>query len=283
MSEVHHEPQGHSVNKPEARSASASDDLREAVSSILGRPPSEYEVEEGIWYDALRVTLRRARADDKTSQGQIAERLKVAQSEVSRLETSVAPGTSLGRVRDYLRACGARINVMIVTRTGRFLYVGSTVEMPTVTGGVMIGKGTTAEEVAQSLGIIRNPYEPEIVPVQSKSPQALSAIYRTPAASMAYGSEGLLGHRVFEPSGELEAITALMLALDDAMQEAGLAPEVVAKLRRRVLEGANRRARLAEPQRGFGAGAKIIASEYDPPTHIHPAPPRIMRGPIKIE
>lgn len=239
------------VDKPEAEAAATSNDLREVVSSILGRAPSEYEVDEGIWYDALRATLRQARADDETSQGQIAERLKVAQSEVSRLETSVGPGTSLGRVRDYLRACGARIDVTITTRAGRSLAVGA--RNPRVLPN--LGPLDFDLEEIESPLAAEAPETPE-APRPELHGYDLDLLGTSRSARSRVLSEKeerlvrdlkLLGRgrtaRQPDLSGELAALTSSLLALEETMRKENFPPDLAARLRDGVLTLVNRQAR----------------------------------------
>ena len=90
-----------------------------SVESIIGRAPTDEELEESLGYDELRRALRHARIDADESQAELARRLKVGQSEVSRLETSVGPTTQFGRIRNYLKACGAQFKVVVQTATGQ--------------------------------------------------------------------------------------------------------------------------------------------------------------------
>lgn len=64
------------------------------------------------WFDDLRGRLRRLRKAQNLSQAELAGRLHRPQSEISRLENSLGPGSRLGNVRDYVRACGEDFNVV---------------------------------------------------------------------------------------------------------------------------------------------------------------------------
>ena len=64
------------------------------------------------WFDDLRGRLRRLRKAQNLSQAELAGRLRRPQSEISRLENSLGPGSRLGNVRDYVRACGEDFNVV---------------------------------------------------------------------------------------------------------------------------------------------------------------------------
>ena len=77
------------------------------------------------------------------SQAAIAGRMGLVQSEVSRLETTVGPGTRFGRLCKYLDACGARITLTVRTARGRELawspapdQASSTAGQPTVSAAV---------------------------------------------------------------------------------------------------------------------------------------------------
>lgn len=64
------------------------------------------------WFDDLRGQLRRLRKARNLSQVELAGRLHRPQSEISRLENSLGPGSRLGNVRDYVRACGEDFNIV---------------------------------------------------------------------------------------------------------------------------------------------------------------------------
>jgi transcriptional regulator with XRE-family HTH domain len=90
---------------------------------LIGRPLTPAERDEGEAYDALRAALRAAREDAGLAQAELARRLELGQSEVSRAETSVGPGTRLGRIRAYLAACGAHLELRVRTAKGRVIEV----------------------------------------------------------------------------------------------------------------------------------------------------------------
>lgn len=86
---------------------------------LIGRDPTPEERNTAAAYGDLRWALRAAREDAGLSQTEIAAGMELAQSEVSRLETSIGPATRIGRIRDYLAACRARMRVVVTTAAGR--------------------------------------------------------------------------------------------------------------------------------------------------------------------
>ena len=101
--------------------------LREdVVRRLIGREPTAEELQAAAAYGDLRWALRAAREDAGLSQTEIAARMALGQSEVSRLESSVGPITRLGRIRNYLAACGADMRVVVTTASGRELHSPAT-------------------------------------------------------------------------------------------------------------------------------------------------------------
>ena len=117
----------------------------EVVRVLIGRDATEEERQTAATYGDLRWALRVAREDAGLSQTEIAARMAIAQSEVSRLETSVGPVTRLGRLRDYLAACGARMQVVVTTRAGREL------RSPAAAAGAMVGARRAVDAMNRTL------------------------------------------------------------------------------------------------------------------------------------
>jgi len=109
------EPAAH----PEVESEAAS----EPVSRASERSLTEAELAEMSGYEDLREALRAARNDSDASQMEIAAILDVGQSEVSRLETSIGPGSRLGRIKRYLNACGAEFELAVRTKAGQVFLI----------------------------------------------------------------------------------------------------------------------------------------------------------------
>lgn len=98
-----------------------SDRRESVVGQLIGRAPTAAETQAAAAYGDLRWALRAAREDAGLSQTEVAGRMELGQSEVSRLESSVGPITRLGRIRNYLAACGATMEVVVTTAAGREL------------------------------------------------------------------------------------------------------------------------------------------------------------------
>lgn len=95
----------------------------EVVRRLIGRDPTADERHAATAYGDLRWALRGAREDARLSQTDIAQGMALAQSEVSRLETSIGPMTRIGRMYDYLRTCRAQMQVDVMTCTDRTFRV----------------------------------------------------------------------------------------------------------------------------------------------------------------
>lgn len=117
------------------------------VRRLIGRPLTAAEQRESAAYDALRAALRGARDDAALSQAELARRLELGQSEVSRLETAVGPGTRLGRIRRYLAVCGAELFLTVRTAAGRDL--GMSPDAPRRQAAAPADRSVAAGEQAQ--------------------------------------------------------------------------------------------------------------------------------------
>ncbi|MCT8972367.1 helix-turn-helix domain-containing protein [Microbaculum marinisediminis] len=73
---------------------------------------SDAEFADAFWYEHLRRRMVAARKANHTQADQ-ARAMKTSQSEVSRLENSLGPGTRLGTLRSYLAACGTSLEAML--------------------------------------------------------------------------------------------------------------------------------------------------------------------------
>lgn len=110
---------GHSAHKAPEESVDAGTQGRETtgpetfksvddfVETISGERPSDDARRELDWYDDLRDGLRMLRNAADLSQSDLAGKLGVGQSEVSRIETTLGPGTRIGRIREFAKKCGA--------------------------------------------------------------------------------------------------------------------------------------------------------------------------------
>lgn len=88
---------------------------------LIGRTPTSAEQTAAASYDDLRAILRMAREDTPLKQKDIAQVMGIPQSEVSRLETTIGPGTRFGRLSKYLAACGAELVLNVRTAQGHQL------------------------------------------------------------------------------------------------------------------------------------------------------------------
>jgi transcriptional regulator with XRE-family HTH domain len=218
--------------------------LSDAVAVVTGRRPTDREIRESAWYDSLRNAVRLARQDAGSSQTDVANCLGLTQSEVSRLETSLGPGTRLGRLRDYLGACAAEIDMAITTTQGR-----------------RVAASERPDELAQK-ELLPEPAEEPLL-----EPEAAPAV-----EGPAVGSFGRieLGQWVRPLSGRLtgaaagnapELLVTFLLALDDALAAVDLPRQTSAALHRKVLEGLLVRARTVR-----ATGEAVVLGELHAPS-----------------
>ncbi len=80
-------------------------DAGEAYRALSGEALPEERLAELLWYERLRRRLVGIRKAAECTQNAVANAIGVTQSEVSRLENTLGPGTQLGTVRAYLEAC----------------------------------------------------------------------------------------------------------------------------------------------------------------------------------
>jgi hypothetical protein len=113
------------VTPAPADTAAELGDPNATAARLLGQDLTQEEIAEATAYDDLRAVLLAARDDADRSQTEIAEKMAIKQSEVSRLETTVGPGTRIGRLKKYLEACDARLSVVVHTAQGRQLPWGA--------------------------------------------------------------------------------------------------------------------------------------------------------------
>ena len=117
--------------------AGEASEVEAAAARLLGRPPTNAELAEGAEQDALRTLLLQARECAGQSQSEVARRMGVRQSEVSRLETSIGPGTRLGRLRAYLAACDATLTLTLRMADGSAQNWGDAPPRPTAPTAAM--------------------------------------------------------------------------------------------------------------------------------------------------
>lgn len=109
----------------------------DAYQFLTGKTLSEDEAAETLWYERLRRRMIAARKEGDKNQAEIARSMDTSQSEVSRLENGLGPGTRLGTLRGYLSACGTSLEELIGPEGGQHgtgLPDDSMRSAPTVTG-----------------------------------------------------------------------------------------------------------------------------------------------------
>jgi transcriptional regulator with XRE-family HTH domain len=170
----------------------------EAAEAFFGEKLAEREIGESRWYDDLRDRLRTMRSIAGLSQAAVAERLEIGQSEVSRLETSLGPGTRLGRIRAYLATCDASLSFSIEPAA-----MPAAAPLP---GGAFTGT------------LWLDPATGQLTPTPVTPAQRAQSGFGDP----------------------VDLTTAFLLALDEAMGEAGLPAETAGQIRRTVLHRVHR-------------------------------------------
>jgi transcriptional regulator with XRE-family HTH domain len=97
--------------QPMTKSHSSADDALRWIAEGIDLPDGDAREEE--WFESLRRQLRALRKERGLSQTVVAERLERPQSEVSRLENSLGPGSRIGAIRDYVKACDAQSELKV--------------------------------------------------------------------------------------------------------------------------------------------------------------------------
>jgi transcriptional regulator with XRE-family HTH domain len=87
----------------------------EAYEYLTGEEISENEAADALWYERLRNRMVAARRRSSLSQAAVADAMGTSQSEVSRLENSLCPGTRLGTLRSYVSAFGASLETLLAS------------------------------------------------------------------------------------------------------------------------------------------------------------------------
>ncbi len=81
--------------------------------ALTGSPPTNDEIDDLIFYSGLQTMLRNKRKECNLSQTELAEQIGELQSEISRLERTIGPGTGLGKIRNHLKGCGATLEEVL--------------------------------------------------------------------------------------------------------------------------------------------------------------------------
>ena len=85
----------------------------EAFRYLTGETLSDEAAAEALWYERLRRRLVAARKSAFANQAALARAMGTSQSEVSRLENGLGPGTRFGSLRSYLTACGTSLEALM--------------------------------------------------------------------------------------------------------------------------------------------------------------------------
>ncbi len=88
-------------------------DAAEAYKYFTGETMSAGEAADAFWYVRLRQRMIARRKAAVENQAKVASAMGTSQSEVSRLENGLGPGTRLGTLRTYLAVCGTSLEEVI--------------------------------------------------------------------------------------------------------------------------------------------------------------------------
>ena len=84
----------------------------QAYRYLSGQDLPDEQMAELLWWERLRRCLVQIRLAAGRTQSAVAEAIGVTQSEISRLENTLGPGTQLGTVLTYLKACDSSPQVL---------------------------------------------------------------------------------------------------------------------------------------------------------------------------
>ena len=90
-------------------------DAAEAYKYFTGETMSADQAADAFWYVRLRQRMIARRKEVAENQAKVASAMGTSQSEVSRLENGLGPGTRLGTLRTYLAACGTSLEDLIAS------------------------------------------------------------------------------------------------------------------------------------------------------------------------
>ena len=209
------------------------DDFVEAIS---GERPSDDEHRELDWYRGVRDGLRALRNAAELNQGDLADELGVRQSEVSRIETTLGPGTRSGRIREFAKKCGAH-TLLNFERSGQ-LY-GVTEE------------DNRSRRRSKAATLLSAQTEPSsyFVPPHGSVPGTPDVLFGSGAKRMFESS------RVTESESTvniLQLIAQIIPALDRAMSASGISEVVAQQIRQQFLDALESQARtVTEDQASF--------------------------------
>lgn len=117
-------PTEETAKQPRPESARRFARGEDAVEWVMGAPMSEQDAREVEWYERLRLAMRDVRNAAGKQQSAIAAALGRTQSEISRLERGVGPGTGIGRIKSYFEACGAQFGCAAINAQGEVVLDG---------------------------------------------------------------------------------------------------------------------------------------------------------------
>ena len=90
-------------------------DAAEAYKYFTGKTMSADEATDAFWYIRLQQRMIARRKETVGNQAAVAAAMGTSQSEVSRLENGLGPGTRLGTLRSYLAACGTSLEEVMAS------------------------------------------------------------------------------------------------------------------------------------------------------------------------
>jgi len=228
------------INDAIAAEPADSDSPEALARRLIGRAPTAHEMAEAAFYDSIRPVLLAARDDASLSQTDVAKRLRIGQSEVSRLETSVGPSTRLGRLQNYLAGCGAHLALVVQTASGRLLFGGDSAPVIAVVEQESpIGSNEPWPSGTEGVSLLQLAGHAPVV-----TGSGASGAVATDA-----GGYGTVATAAAAPGSDPRVLIDHILALDAAMADANIPPGQVTRMRQAFLT------RLRPQQHGQIAGA----------------------------
>lgn len=141
-------------------------DAAEAYAAYSGTALPPAALDEALWYERLRRRMVAARKSHGKSQGDVARAMETSQSEVSRLETSLGPGTRLGTLRGYVAACETTVEALLVSNPAAVPLGVAPGAAPAVVPQGGVSASTT--DLAEAIEAARHDIENQLLKLDSQ-------------------------------------------------------------------------------------------------------------------
>ena len=202
------------------------EDADDAYAALMGSPMDASDARTVTFYEDLRRLMNGARRSANLTQADVGELLGKRQSEVSRFENSLGPGTQIGTAMSFLHACKVGARIQVVDADGN--VVGEA-ELP------ILATPAVPDEVSVPVAEFAPPVDTDLVTIEPFASQ--SRVANPVVAQESEEAEGpkleIEGH-VFTGTTAIRTLEFLG-AFNSAMQKYGIPSPRRAELAREAL------------------------------------------------